>query len=253
MQHALLVDGDRTIHSVLARWLDGLCELHRAETVCAARHVLHHVAIDLILLEARLPDGSGLLLVSEIRRTRPAVPVIMLTAFGSEAVCAEAFRRGVTDYYPKPPDRGRLVASVRRLLTSGSPDAIELRAEAAPGTLGTTEDKVKRAADYLREHFSELVFLSTVAREVGLGRFTLSHAFTAVMRVSFRQYQKRLRMAHAAEFLADPRYSITEVAYMVGYSDLARFDKIFRTHMGVSPSTYRRHSRDGNNRQALSN
>lgn len=241
MRQALLVDGEAGIHGPLARWLGDFCEVRAAETAREAHRLISRLgALGLIILEARLPDTSGLQLLSEVRALRPSVPVIMLTRFGSEALCAEAFRRGITDYFPKPPNRMSLVACVRRLLASrADADAGEASDRILAEWPGSTEAKVRRAAAYIDTHLPEPVPLASVADEVGLGRFTLSHAFTAVMKMSFRQYVQHLRIEKVKELLADRRCSITEIAHAVGYADLARLDKVFRATTGMSPSTYR--------------
>jgi YesN/AraC family two-component response regulator len=242
MRQALLVDGEAGTHRPLAGWLGDLCEVRAAKTAREALRLIPRLgALGLVILEARLPDASGLHLLSEVRALRPSVPVLMLTRFGSESLCAEAFRRGITDYFPKPPDRTSLVACVRRVLAAGAdPDDGEASDRILAEWPGSTEAKVRRAAAYIRAHLPEPVPLARVAAEVGLGRFTLSHAFTAIMKTSFRQYVQRLRIDRVKELLADRGCSITEIAHAVGYTDLARLDKVFRGTTGMSPSTYRR-------------
>jgi YesN/AraC family two-component response regulator len=241
MRQALLVDGEEGIHGPLARWLGDVCEVRAVETAREAHRVIARLgALALVILEARLPDTSGLQLLSEVRALRPSVPVIMLTRFGSEALCAEAFRRGIADYFPKPPNRTSLVACARRLLAPrGEADAGEASDRILAEWSGSTEAKIRRAAAYIDTHLAEPVPLARVADEVGLGRFTLSHAFTTIMKMSFRQYVQHLRIEKVKALLAQRRCSITEIAHAVGYADLARLDKVFRATTGMSPSEYR--------------
>jgi AraC-like DNA-binding protein len=45
----------------------------------------------------------------------------------------------------------------------------------------------------------------------------------------------------ARRYVADPRYSITEVAFMLGYAETSAFSRAFRKWFGKSPSTARDH------------
>ena len=72
-----------------------------------------------------LPDRSGLEVLIEIRSARPWLPVVMMTGYGSEALCASALRLGVRDYFPKPVNIGDLLDAVRRLVPEAPPPAEE--------------------------------------------------------------------------------------------------------------------------------
>jgi len=56
---------------------------------------------DLVLTDMQMPRLDGLALVEAIRRDRPDLPVVLMTAFGSEAIAVESLRRGASSYVPK--------------------------------------------------------------------------------------------------------------------------------------------------------
>lgn len=91
--------------------------------------------LDVVLLDLRLPDASGLELLAEFRAQRPDVPVIMLTAYGSVGSAVEAMKQGAFDYLTKPADNDELEAVLakasdyRRLLREN----IRLRARVSQG------------------------------------------------------------------------------------------------------------------------
>jgi len=57
---------------------------------------------DIILLDIRLPDASGLDVLSEIQRIDPDVPIIIMTAYGDIDTAVTAMKRGAYDYLQKP-------------------------------------------------------------------------------------------------------------------------------------------------------
>lgn len=77
----------------------------------------HSNQIDLIVLDLQLPDISGLDLLRELNKQGVTIPVILVTAHGSEEVAIDAFRLGVQDYLKKPIDMESLRESIQRALS----------------------------------------------------------------------------------------------------------------------------------------
>src|SRR5574341_2691419 len=73
-------------------------------------------AVDLVLLDVRLPGQDGLELLREIRKRRPDLPVIMMTAYGTLQVAVEAMRLGAYDYIGKPFDTDEVLLVVQKAL-----------------------------------------------------------------------------------------------------------------------------------------
>lgn len=239
----MLVDSDDGVVEPVARCLGGLYAVARVSTVAAARVFLRRHRVDLVILEARLGEDSGLVLVAHIRRLYPTTPIVMLTAFGSEAICAAAFRVGIADYLPKPVDGVALFATVARLARR-PPRRMSWvplpRRWPGPAPATRGEQRVHDAARYIDAHSDQSITLTGVARAVGMGPFSLSHAFTAVMQVSFRTYLLRRRVRHACDLLGDPSRSVTDIGQTVGFGDVSRFNKVFKKYAGLSPTAWRR-------------
>lgn len=75
---------------------------------------------DLIITDLQMPEVNGLELVSAIRRKYPQIPVILMTAQGSEEIAVEALRVGAASYVPKRVLSSELLTTVRRVLTQAT-------------------------------------------------------------------------------------------------------------------------------------
>src|SRR5262249_9659926 len=72
--------------------------------------------VDLVLLDLLLPRRDGLSVLTEIRRLRPTLPVIMLTARGTEDDRVRGLKMGADDYVVKPFSARELLARVEAVL-----------------------------------------------------------------------------------------------------------------------------------------
>ncbi len=74
-----------------------------AGTVAQAKELFHEVEPTVALLDYRLPDDDGLVLLDWIRQQDASVPVVFLTGEGSEEIALQALGRGAIDYIVKSP------------------------------------------------------------------------------------------------------------------------------------------------------
>lgn len=80
--------------------------------------------------------------------------------------------------------------------------------------------------------------LETVAQCMKLTRAQLLRRM-AQRRIDFNEVVRGVRREHALRFLAEPQLPLTEIALMLGYSELSAFSRAFRGWTGVSPLRYR--------------
>ena len=109
----------------------------------------------------------------------------------------------------------------------------------ASGKPNRKEEYVKKALDYFRMHYARPIGVSDAAAHVGLDRSYFSEVFREVAGQPPRDFLIRLRMEKACQFLRNPGLSIGDIARSVGYDDPLLFSKVFRKHLGASPSAFR--------------
>jgi DNA-binding response OmpR family regulator len=119
----LLVEDDRELRTLLARHLrrshlevveardaeDALTRLGDAICRCGASQ------FDAMISDVRMPGVTGMYVAAELRRCDWAMPIVLITAFGSESTHAEAARLGAK-LLDKPIDLDELTATVNELL-----------------------------------------------------------------------------------------------------------------------------------------
>jgi two-component system response regulator PilR (NtrC family) len=114
---ALIVDDEHDIRELLVVTLGRMgLRTDTAPNLAVAREMLSTVAYDLCLTDMRLPDGSGLDLVSEIATRFPTTPVAVITAYGNVEAAVEALKSGAFDFVTKPVDLTVLRGLVRQAL-----------------------------------------------------------------------------------------------------------------------------------------
>lgn len=79
----------------------------------AVEHVRNH-AVDLIVLDLKMPGMNGLDVVQVVNQISPDTEIILLTAYGSMESAVEALRQRVHDYLLKPASPGQILESVKR-------------------------------------------------------------------------------------------------------------------------------------------
>jgi two-component system response regulator PilR (NtrC family) len=128
LRSALVVDDERDIRELLVLTLGRMgIRVDTATDLASARAQLAAEKYDLCLTDMRLPDGSGLDLVSQISQRYPDTPVAMITAYGNVEAAVDALKAGAFDFVTKPVD-----LSVLRRLVRNALDLAEKRRQQQP-------------------------------------------------------------------------------------------------------------------------
>ncbi len=138
MKSIWIVDDDQSIRFVLERALAR--EQLPVRSFSQTRDVLAALESDspqVLVSDIRMPGGSGLDLLTQVKARMPGLPVIVMTAFSDLDSAVSAFQGGAFEYLPKPFDIPRAVELVRRALDESLREAVaEERADDTPEILG---------------------------------------------------------------------------------------------------------------------
>lgn len=97
---------------------DSVWEVQYAADAEEALESIRSRAPDLIITDMQMPEMNGLELLTAVRREYPSIPVILMTAKGSEELAAEALRSGANSYVPKRALAADLIDTARRVLVA---------------------------------------------------------------------------------------------------------------------------------------
>ena len=159
MQKILLLEDDITLGSGIRLALQSpSVQITLCRTLSQAHYAVAENSYDLLILDVNLPDGSGLQLLEQVRKTSH-VPVILLTANDLEMDVVTGLEAGADDYITKPFSlailRARVIAQLRRGMSAKTScieidrfqfdfDRMEFRKDGQLMELSKTEQKLLR-------------------------------------------------------------------------------------------------------------
>lgn len=108
------------------------------------------------------------------------------------------------------------------------------------------KNKMEQVEGYIKNHLSDSLSLTSIAKEVGLNSSYLSRRYKEYYGVGLAQSIHQQRVALAKEKFEQGETSVIHVAQMVGFNDSNHFSKIFKKITGVTPRDY---IKKQNNRQ----
>lgn len=97
--------------------------------------------------------------------------------------------------------------------------------------------------ELIQDHIDTNLSLKELSKGLEINPSYLSREFSKYFEnMSFGEYIRKLRIEKAIELMESSGYSLTEIAYLTGFSDQSHFNRIFKKHTGKTPSAYKRTS-----------
>lgn len=240
MKKVLVVEDEIALRRELAEtfpWEAESCTLVGAVgSMIEARERLDSDHLDILITDIKLPDGSGLELLSNDNVSA----AIVITGFHEVTFAQRALREGAADFLLKPLDDEELTVAVRRAVARCE----ELEPPADSRVFGAESEFrnpiVSAAFEFIENHYGDDVSLFEASAHLGISEGHLAGVFKSETGTTFVQALTAHRMRVAVSLLTDYRNNITEISQRCGYRDPAYFARVFRRHHGMSPRSYRR-------------
>ena len=170
----------------------------------------------------------------------------MLTSKADVGNRLEGLERGADAFLAKPFDMKELHLTIQNLISGrqhlkGKFSGAQQQADKLeqPEVKGNDEQLMERIMKSVNKNLADSDFnVEMLCREVGISRTQLHRKMKEMTGLSTSEFIRNIRLEQAARLLKEQKINITQVAYTVGFSNLAHFSTIFRKHFGVAPSEY---------------
>lgn len=207
---------------------------------------------DIIISDILMPEMDGKEFCKKIRNNESTqlIPIVLLTACSSMNQQVEGLQVGADAYVTKPFDLDYLRAVVNRLLQS--------KAQSRQQAITESDDKKEEDLDnepsvmdkvildninkLIQEHIDDSEFsVETLCKEMSLSRTHLNRKVKELTGESPASYIKQVRLRKAAILLKKKTLSISEIAFMTGFSSPSYFSQAFREYYGMTPKEFVNH------------
>jgi len=245
MYDVILVDDEQIILQGLSRafpWEQYDCRV--VSTAMDGRQglaLVHQKRPHILLTDIRMPNLDGLSMIAALKSEFPDLQISVLTAFRDFDYAQRAIRLGVCRYLLKPSRMEELHEAVAAM-TAALAAAEAARAQTPDTTESDTEAGsflARTAVRFMEEHCCERLSLNDVAEHVYVSQWHLSKLINRYAKQSYFDLLNGFRIRRAQELLADPCMKISDIAYAVGYTDVAHFSRVFKRIAGKTPMEFR--------------
>ncbi len=201
---------------------------------------------DIIISDVMMPVMDGFTLCSKIKTNTCTshIPVILLTAKSSDKDQLAGLETGADDYVLKPFSFPVLKARIDAILLNRQKIWDKLKSDKfiSPDILiKGKQDKefVKKVVEIIHKHIGNPdLDYKIISQEIGMSKTLLYRKISSLTDNSVHEFIKITRMKKSAELLKDTNYTVTDVAYMVGFKYLPNFSSTFKTYFKLSPKEF---------------
>jgi DNA-binding NarL/FixJ family response regulator len=171
----LLVDDHELIRQGLRRAFERNPEFHvvgEAGSVADATRMAELLHPDVVVLDIRLPDGSGLELAHALRSARPDLGLVVLTMYAGDDQLFAALEAGASAFIPKSASSDDVVAAARHAAATPASFAASNLAEAMHRRLNPARPQFTRREREVLELLAEGLGVSSIARRLYISEST---------------------------------------------------------------------------------
>lgn len=201
---------------------------------------------DLIISDIMMPemDGYKLCELIKTKEITSHIPVILLTAKADQQSRLTGLERHADDYLLKPFDADELKLIVRNRIEARQKMqekfSREITLEPMQISVSSLDEKfLQRVMTLIEVHMEDEHFsIEDFSQGAGYSRMQFYRKIKALAGQTPSQFVRTIRLKRAAQLLKNKSDNVTQIAYSVGFSSLAYFNKCFKEQFGVTPGQY---------------
>lgn len=245
--HLLLVEDDNDLLTVMSKVLSLYFEVSTASNGVEAMNILQNSEnIELVITDYVMPLMDGVELCRSIREHSMLshLPVIMLTAKTQIDHQLEGLQAGVDVYIPKPVEMSILIAQVKAVIANRKLIFEKFRQRdnvniEELGLCKLDQEFLNNAVTVVEQHLEDSEFSNEIFSDLmNMSQSTLYRKLKSLTGMSANEFIRNIRIKKACSLLQTTSLQVSEIAYMVGFSDPKYFGLIFKKEKGISPSKY---------------
>ncbi|MCK5906784.1 MAG: response regulator, partial [Flavobacteriales bacterium] len=199
----------------------------------------------LILSDIAMPIMDGITLCKELKSdiNTSHIPVFLLTAKTDEAQQMEGLSIGADDYIDKPFNLVNLKLRISNAIKARKELVAKFSTSQTPIPDGIVineldHDLLSSIIEYVEKNIDTDITGDILSKELGLSKSNLYKKLKNLTGFSVNIYIRNIRLDVASKLLKNGKYSISEIAYAVGFNNPKYFSSCFMKHFGESPRNY---------------
>ncbi len=241
----LIVDDNNDLLQFLKEHLSKNYNVYATENGSKALEIIKENTVQLVVSDIMMPEMDGIELCHTLKSNVQTshIPVILLTAKNEQDDVVKGYQSGAEAYVTKPFDPSALELQIKNILQLNRSRQKEV-ANAANSDIDATSlsgvDKLfmHRINDIIEKNIDNYNFsVLDVTKEMCISRSLLHVKMKSLVNISMGDYIRRKRIDKACQLLRQG-YNVSETTYRIGFADPNYFSKIFKKHMGMSPTEY---------------
>lgn len=203
---------------------------------------------DLIISDVMMPQMDGFELCRKVKTNESTshIPIILLSAKTTETDQIIGYNMGADAYVPKPFDLDVLLAQIKAILRMRCElqKKFKENIDISPSEVAMTamdEKFLGRICKIIEENMVDPYYsVSRLSSDYGMTQKLLNKKLKVLTGLTAKSFIRSIRMKRAAQLLNTGKYSVSEVTYDVGFSDLKYFRSCFKEEFNVTPSDYKK-------------
>ena len=223
------------IYKYIQLHTDRFDKIYLAKDGEAALDIIFKYNPEVALLDVQMPNRTGIEVLAEASKMNICPLTIILSGYDEFKYAQQALKYGAREYLLKPCRSSEILMVLHKMADIAEGKDIRKSAEQTQA-----QHVVKRATEYIDEHYSEDLSLRQVADYVGISQGYLSSLFKQKLDINFIDYVNQVRVNHACIYLQQNYFKTYEIAYKMGFNDEKYFSKVFKKVKGLSPMQYRK-------------
>ena len=248
LQRILIVEDNDDLRNYLVDMLSTSYNIQSCPNGKDALVIIREFNPELVISDIMMPEMSGDELCATIKGELEMshIPVILLTALGDEKHMLEGLEIGADAYIIKPFSVGILKATIKNILTNRTLlrqvyNSIQDEEQDFPVNCTNTLDWkfIASVKECIEKNMGDSNFnVEMLSSQHHMSRTSFFNKLKALTGYAPADYIRMIRLQHAAQLLKQNKYTITEIADMVGFSDAKYFREVFKKYYNVSPSKF---------------